>query len=613
MERKLNFLDVFSIASGAMISSGIFVLPAIAYLHTGSSLYISYLIGGIIALIGILSIAELSSAMPKAGGDYYFISRSFGPLMGTINGFLSWFALSLKSAFAIYGLSGVIYLLTGISMPLTAVLATVFFVLLNIVGVKKAALLELILVAFLISIMIAYIIIGFPSINTSHFVPFAPKGINSILSTAGFVFISFGGLLKIASIAEEVKNPGKNIPLGMLSSVIVVTILYVLMIFVTTGILPPDEFQSSILPISDAAFIFAGRPGFIAITIASFLAFITTANAGIMAASRYPLALSRDNLIPGGISRVSKRFNTPVISIIVTGIFIIISLQIDLETLVKSASSVILIAYILSNISVIILRESKLTNYRPVFKVPLYPYIPVFSIVLYMFLLIDLGMEAVEISFVFIVFSIIVYLVYGRKRARKEFALLYLLKRIIDSRMPQHGLETELREVIRNREGILDDRFDRMVKESVVLDLKGRYLLDDFFKEISVPFAADLGMESEKIFDLLKKRESESSTALTSFVSIPHIILKETDILHMMIVRCSEGITFSEEKKSIKSVFIIIGNEGERVLHLRLLASIATLVQEKGFENKWLEAKDINYLRDMILLSNRKRFPKSGE
>ena len=107
MERKLNFLDVFSIASGAMISSGIFVLPAIAYNHTGSSLFISYLIGGIIALIGILSIAELSSAMPKAGGDYYFISRSFGPLMGTINGFLSWFALSLKSAFAIYGLSGV--------------------------------------------------------------------------------------------------------------------------------------------------------------------------------------------------------------------------------------------------------------------------------------------------------------------------------------------------------------------------------------------------------------------------------------------------------------------------------------------------------------------------
>ncbi|MCD6398022.1 MAG: amino acid permease, partial [Spirochaetaceae bacterium] len=407
MDRKLNFMDVFSIASGAMISSGIFVLPAIAYSHTGSALYISYLIGGIIALIGILSIAELSSAMPRAGGDYYFISRSFGPLMGTINGFLSWFALSLKSAFAIYGLSGVLYILTGFDMSIIALIATLLFVFLNIAGVKEAAMLELILVVFLIAIMIAYIIIGFPSINLAHFSPFAPKGVNSILSTSAFVFISFGGLLKIASVAEEVKNPGKNIPLGMLVSVIVVTVLYVLMIFVTTGILKPEDFKNSILPVSDAAEIFAGRPGYIAITIASFLAFITTANAGIMAASRYPLALSRDKLIPESISMVSKRFKTPVLSIVITGIFIIISLQINLETLVKSASSVILIAYILSNISVIILRESKLINYKPVFRVPLYPYVPVFSIIIYLFLLIDLGMEAIEISLIFIVISIL--------------------------------------------------------------------------------------------------------------------------------------------------------------------------------------------------------------
>jgi basic amino acid/polyamine antiporter, APA family len=613
MDRKLNFFDVFSISSGAMISSGIFVLPAIAYGHAGASLFISYLIGGLIALIGILSIAELSSAMPKAGGDYYFVSRSFGPLLGTINGFLSWFALSLKSAFAIYGLSGVFYLLTGLSMPLVAVGATVFFVLLNIVGVKEAAILELVLVAFLISIMIAYIIMGFPMIEKTHFTPLVPYGINSIFSTAAFVFISFGGLLKIASIAEEVKNPGKNIPLGMLVSVVVVTVLYAFMIFVTTGILNPSDFKNSILPISDAARKFAGQPGYIAITIASFMAFITTANAGIMAASRYPLALSRDNLIPRGISRVSKRFNTPVISILVTGIFIIVALQIDLEILVKSASSVILIAYILSNISVIILRESKLSNYRPVFKVPLYPYIPIISIIVYLFLLIDLGLEAVEISFVFIAASILVYLFYGKNRSKKEFALLYLLKRIIDSRMPQHGLESELRDVIRHREGILDDKFDRMVKDAKVLDLENSYTLDDFFNKISDPLGVDLGVEREDIFRLLKIRESESSTAISSFVSIPHIILEKTEVLHMMIVRCKGGVCFSDTEKSVKAIFLIVGNEGERVLHLRLLASIATLVQENGFEERWLDAKDINHLRDMILLSSRKRFPKNGK
>ncbi len=612
MDRKLNFMDVFSIASGAMISSGIFVLPAIAYAHVGSALYISYLIGGLIALIGILSIAELSSAMPKAGGDYYFISRSFGPLMGTINGFLSWFALSLKSAFAIYGLSGVLYILTGFNMSIIALIATLLFVFLNIVGVKEAAFLELVLVVFLISIMIAYIIMGFPSVNLAHFSSFAPMGVNSILSTSAFVFISFGGLLKIASVAEEVKNPGKNIPLGMLVSVVVVTILYVLMIFVTTGILKPDDFKNSILPVSDAAEIFAGRPGYIAITIASFLAFITTANAGIMAASRYPLALSRDKLIPEGVSMVSKRFNTPVLSIVITGVFIILSLQINLETLVKSASSVILIAYILSNVSVIILRESKLINYKPIFRVPLYPYIPIFSIIIYLFLLVDLGMEAIELSIIFIFISILVYFFYGRRRSKKEFALLYLLKRIIDSKMPKHGLETELRDVLRHREGILDDKFDSMVKEAVVIDLEERLSVETFFEQISIPLGNKLGIDSKNIYKLLTAREKESTTALNPFVSIPHVILSETDMLHLMIVRCREGISFTKKADSVKAVFLIIGNEGERALHLRLLASIATLVKEENFEHDWLEAKDVNYLRDMILLSSRKRYPGPG-
>ena len=220
--------------------------------------------------------------------------------------------------------------------------------------------------------------------------------------------------------------------------------------------------------------------------------------------------------------------------------------------------------------------------------------------------------EAIEISLVFIMVSILVYLFYGRKRTKKEFALLYLLKRIIDNRMPQHGLESELREVIRHREGILDDKFDRMVKKALVIDLEEHFTLDEFFNQIAGPLGEDLDMNKDKIVQLLKRRERESSTAISSFVSIPHIILRDTEMLHLMIVRCRGGVSFSETEKSVKAIFLIVGNEGERVLHLRLLASIATLVQGKGFEGKWLEAKDINHLRDMILLSSRKRFPKAG-
>ena len=111
LKKQLGFLDIFSISAGAMISSGIFILPGIAFARTGPSVFVSYMLAGLLAATGLLSIAELSTAMPKAGGDYFFIARSLGPLGGTISGFLSWFALSLKSAFAIFGIAEILYVL----------------------------------------------------------------------------------------------------------------------------------------------------------------------------------------------------------------------------------------------------------------------------------------------------------------------------------------------------------------------------------------------------------------------------------------------------------------------------------------------------------------------
>ncbi|MCD4651444.1 MAG: amino acid permease, partial [Candidatus Cloacimonetes bacterium] len=327
LKKGLNFYDVFSIATGSMISSGIFILPGLAFARTGPAVFISYFLAGVLALIGVFSIIELSTAMPKAGGDYFYINRSFGPLIGTISGFFSWFALSLKSAFAIFGISEIVFLVTGFPVFITSILVCVFFVLLNLIGVKEAAKFQVSLVSGLLFLMVIYIIFGFTKIDTSHFSPFIPEGMSSVFASAGFIFISFGGLLKVASISEEVKNPKKNIPLGMIVSVITVTIIYTLILIVTVGILPAHKLTNSITPIADAAKNIAGTPGFIILSIAALIAFITTANAGIMAASRYPLALSRDNLLPEAMGKVSKKFKTPATSIIITGLFIVLALQ----------------------------------------------------------------------------------------------------------------------------------------------------------------------------------------------------------------------------------------------------------------------------------------------
>ena len=610
LKKGLNFFDVFSIATGAMISSGIFILPGLAFARTGPAVFISYFLAGILALIGIFSIVELSTAMPKAGGDYYFINRSLGPFIGTISGFLSWFALSLKSAFAIFGISELIFIVTGFPTFISSILVCVFFVVLNSVGVKEAAKFQVSLVSGLLILMVLYIIFGFSKINTSHFSPFAPNGINPIFVTAGFIFISFGGLLKVASVSEEVKNPKKNIPFGMIFSVIAVTIIYTLILIVTVGVLPTTIFSGSLTPIADAAKNIIGTPGFIIITIAALLAFITTANAGIMSASRYPLALSRDNLLPNAISKVNKRFKTPVLSILITGLFIILALLLPLEMLVKAASVVILTAYVLTNLAVIILRESKLKNYRPSFKAPLYPWMQIFGILIFSFFIIDLGLEAIEISLAFLLISVSFYMFYGRKKYAGEYALLHLLKRITDNRLTDHILETEFRDILCDRDNIKPDKFDKLVKNAKIFDLHGPLGIDQLFEIISENVSPEIEIDKEEIFTLLKNRQEDCNTAISPFIAIPHIIIEGSGHFFLMLIRCKEGIKFTSKEDSVKAVFAFIGTKEDRAFHLKTLAAIATLVQQENFEEKWLNAKDIHYLKDMVLLSKRMRFIK---
>lgn len=613
LEKGLNLYDVFSIATGAMISAGIFILPGLAFAQTGPAVFISYFLAGVLALIGIFSVIELSTAIPKAGGDYYYINRSLGPFIGTISGFLSWFALSLKSAFAIFGIAEIIFIATGFPVLISSILVCIFFIVLNIVGVKKAAKFQVLLVFGLLILMVLYIILGFPKINTSHFYPLVPQGINSIFVTTGFIFISFGGLLKVASISEEVKNPQKNIPLGMIASVITVTIIYTLLLIVTIGILPAPIFSNSLTPIADTAKIIAGTPGFIIISIAALLAFITTANAGIMAASRYPLALSRDNLLPNAIGKVSKRFKTPVSSIFITGLFIILALQLRLEMLVKAASVAILTAYVLTNFAVIILRESKLKNYRPSFKAPLYPWLQIFGIIIFSFFIIDLGLEAIEISLALLLISVGFYLFYGRKKYAGEYALLYLLKRITDNRLTDHILESEFRDILCDRDNIKPDKFDKLVRTAKVIDLQGPLEINQLFEKISENISNEIKIDKEKIFTLLKNRQEDCSTAISSFVAIPHIIVEGSDNFSLMLIRCKEGIKFTSKENSVKAVFVFLGTEKDRAFHMKTLAAIATFVQQDDFEEKWLNAENIHYLRDMVLLTKRKRFSLKAE
>ena len=607
LKKGISFLGVFSIASGAMISSGIFVLAGLAYAKAGPAVFISYLLAGILALLGVFSLIELSTAMPKDGGDYFFINKTLGSFFGTISGFMGWFSLSLKSAFAIFGISEIILLYTGMNPLLSGFLLTLFFVLINIIGIKEAVIFQIIMIVGLISILLAYIFLGLPKINPANFTPFFHSGINEILITSGFVFISFGGLLKVANLSEEIINPKKNIPLGIISSVIVVTLLYTFITVVITGTLPPEVFKKTFTPVADSAKLIMGTLGYTLIIIASFLAFFTTANAGIMSASRYPLALSRDNLLPKKFAVVHPKFKTPILSIFVTGFFIFLYLLLPLEMLVKAASTIILTSYVLTNLSVIIFRESKITNYKPSFKAPFYPWLQIFSIFLFSFFIIELGSQAIELSFSFLFICVVIYMAYGRKVKKKDYALLHVLKRIADQQILENTLEDELRDIIANRDNIEQDNFDSLLREAKFYDFDDKMEYKDLIRKVADYFSKQTNIDKNTLIEKFMKRQKEYGTVVSDFLAIPHIIIEGKNQMLLTIARNKKGFIFSDKDNSVKAVFILIGTKDKRLLHLKALASIANLVSQKNFQTDWLNAKNTVELKNLMILNNRKR------
>lgn len=607
LSKGLGLPSVFCIASGAMISSGLFVLPGIAFGKAGPSTIIAYLIAGLLSLPGMLSIAEMATAMPKAGADCFTVIRSMGPGVGTVAGLLSWFSLSMKSAFALIGVSLLMAAITVLNMHTVAVVGCAVFLTINLVGVREAGRLQVLLATLLFILLGVYIAFGLKSVNVESFSPFVPHGLRSMFSVTGYVFISYAGLLKIASVAEEIRNPSRNIPLGMMSALLVVTIFYSLVVFVTVGVLPASELAGSQTPISDGAAAFMGRPGYIALTVAGMLALLTTANAGIMTAARSLVPLSRDNLFPEVFSRINKRFGTPHNALLLTGAFIVASVFLKLDLLVEAASIVLILTNVLACISVLILHESGLQNYRPEFRAPLYPWLQAAGLIGYGFVLLEMGAEAYFITILISLAGFCTYWFYGRKRVQRESALLHLIERITARELVSGTLESELKGIVLERDEVTLDRFDQIVEECPVLDIEETMEVDEFFDLAGQKLAERMDEDSDRISKALKEREKDGSTVLTPNLAVPHIVIDGDHEFEVLLARCRDGVRFSEEAQEVKAVFVLVGTKDERNFYLNALSAIAQVAGHMEFMDRWRNARGPQGLRDVVVLGKRSR------
>jgi APA family basic amino acid/polyamine antiporter len=616
LERRLTLMDAFAIAAGAMISSGIFVLPGIAYAKSGPASILAYLLAGVLMIPTMLSKAELATAMPKAGGNYFFITRGLGGLAGTMGGLADWFSISLKSAFALIGIGAFARLafpgLSEVGFKLVAVTGAALFTVLNILSVKVAGRIQVVLTLSLLVILGFYIVGGSTGIRLARYEPFFTTGFREFFSTTGLVFISFGGLTKLASMGEEIGNPGRNIPRSMFLAFAAVEFVSVFAVAVTCGLVEPAALAGSLTPLSDGALVFAGGFGEIVLAVAAMLAFITTANAGIMAASRAPLGMSRDHLLPRVFAKVSPSRGTPTVALIVTGAFMTAMIVfLDLEALVKVASTSLLFLFCMVNLSLIILRLARVKNYRPKFKAPLFPVVQILAIIVYIFLIAEMGTVTLLLFAGLMLLGLGWYFLYARMHVRSTSALITLTERLASPSLHEitsrEQLEKELLQIVKERDDIRFDRFDMLIRRAPLVDLKESVTVDGLFRIVADNLHERLGLRPDELVRLLHEREAESTTAVSPGLAIPHIICPGTGCFSVMLLRCREGIDFGADTGPVHFVFVLAGSRDERNFHLKALMAIAHIVREVTLETLFSTADTMEEIRDRILLSRRPR------
>jgi len=420
LERDLGLPSVLAISIGAMIGSGIFILPALALKIAGPAVVVAYLLAGLLVIPAALSKSEMATAMPEAGGTYIYIERGMGPLLGTIAGVGTWFSLSFKGALALVG--GVPYLLLLFDLPLKPVALALagFLILVNLFGAKQTGRLQTIIVVVMLAALGWFAAGSAGSVQAGNYANFWGDGVGGLLAATGLVFVSYAGVTKVASVAEEVEDPGRNIPLGILGSLAFTTVLYVGIVAVLVGVTDPGSVAGSLTPVAVAAERTLGQAGVYAVIAAAILALVSTANAGILSSSRYPFAMSRDGLAPPSLSTISDRFGTPVASLTLTGgVLLALIAFVDILAIAKLASAFQIVVFALVNVAVVAFRNGS-TTYEPQFESPLYPWMQVFGAVTGALLLTQMGTTALVGAVVIVAGSTVWYLVYVRPRVTRE-------------------------------------------------------------------------------------------------------------------------------------------------------------------------------------------------
>ena len=433
LAKDLGLLEALTIGVGTMIGAGIFVLPGPATEVAGPAVAFSFVVGGVISLFTAMSASELGTAMPKAGGSYYYVNHALGPLFGSIAGLGNWMGLAFASAFYAIGFgSYVAGFLPGLAVGLGPVAlsssqvyalgAGGLFIAVNYIGAKETGQLQNVVVITLVAILAVFIGACAWHADLTTLTPIAPKGWGAVMPATALVFVSFLGFAKITTVGEEIKNPGRNLPLAIIGSVLIVTAIYGVIMLLINAVLPWQEISGSgDIAVVKVAQVVLGGAGALALTGGGLLATASSANASILASSRINFAMGRDKLVSDWLNAIHDRFATPHRSIALTGGLILLFIMVgDVKTLAKAGSVLHLIVYGLLNLALIVMREAEVPDYQPDYRVPFYPLVPILGAVASFGLISFMDGMEILLSLLFVVVAVVWFYVYARRKTEKQ-------------------------------------------------------------------------------------------------------------------------------------------------------------------------------------------------
>lgn len=614
LKKTLGLADVYAIATGAMFSSGFFLLPGIAAIESGSSVPLAYLFAGVLILPAMLSVAELSTAMPRAGGAYYFLDRSMGPLLGTIGGLGTWVALVLKSAFALLGMGAYLMLFVDVPIKPVAVGLTVLFAVLNVVGAKETSGLQRVLVFSLVAILVfiliqstTWVLQNDPvTLVSSHHEAFLEHGIDGLFATVGIVFVAFAGLTKVASVAEEVQDPDRNIPLGMMLSLATATTIYVVGVALMTIVLDAESFHASYTPVADLAkqaATWIPADAAVALTVvAATAAFASTGNAGVLSSSRYPMAMARDGLLPARFAELSPRFGTPVLGVVATAAMMVaLIVAFDITAVAKLASAFQLMLFGLINVAVVVMRESRIDWYQPGYRSPLYPWVQLAGVVIPVWLIVEMGWLAVLFTGGVVAGCVAWYHIYAKARVARTGAVYHVFERL--GRRVHRGLDDELRAIVAEK-GLDDgDPLEQVVVDAEVVELPGRPTLESTFATV----AALLDKEPQDDVYQALFADPVRLVHTTGRAGLAHVCSDDLSETRLVLVRALEGLGMADDAgpESITALAVLVGPKSDFALHMRILAHFSRRVAEVDFAATWCEASGPVEVREVMLRDDR--------